>query len=115
MKNFDRLTIYPDGTVEGAPKWLNVKKEYDRRNYRALRRLAEVYNDMSKHEMAKKYAKDCIRLKRNYFPAHYELGVAEKGLGNKLAAISAFKMAKKSSTWRPSAQYEIDQIQKELD
>ena len=50
---------------------------------------------MSKHEMAKKYAKDCIRLKRNYFPAHYELGVAEKGLGNKLAAISAFKMAKK--------------------
>ena len=88
---------------------------YDRRNYRSLWRLAEVYNYMSKHEMAKKYAKDCIRLKRNYFPAHYELGVAEKGLGNKLAAISAFKMAKKSSTWRKSAQYEIDQIQKDLD
>lgn len=30
--SFDKLTIFPDGTIEGAPKWLNVKNEYDSEN-----------------------------------------------------------------------------------
>ena len=89
--------------------------QYDRRSYRTLFRLAEVYNQISNYDMAKKYAKDCTRLKRNYFPAYYELGIAEKGLGNRLPAIEAFNMAKKSSDWRNAAQYEIDQLKNELD
>ncbi|MBT4963106.1 MAG: DotI/IcmL/TraM family protein [Francisellaceae bacterium] len=30
--NFDLLTIFPDGSIEDAPKWLNVKDERDRKN-----------------------------------------------------------------------------------
>ena len=56
-----------------------------------------------------------IKVKRNFPKAYYELGIAEKGLGNRIAAISAFDTAKKSSAWRKVAQYEIDQIKKELD
>ena len=63
----------------------------------------------------KKYAKDCIKIKRSYPDAYYELGLSEKGLNNRIAAIEAFKSAKKSSKWRKIAQYEIDLIKKELD
>ena len=63
---------------------------YDRRDYRTMSRLAELYNILLKHDSAKKYAKDCIKVKRNFPKAYYELGIAEKGLGNRIAAISAF-------------------------
>ncbi|MDC2984603.1 tetratricopeptide repeat protein [Candidatus Marinimicrobia bacterium] len=87
---------------------------YDRRNYKVMARLSSVYNNLSKYDLAKKYAKDCIKVKRNYPDAYYELGIAEKGLGNRIAAMEAFKNAKKSSKWRKIAQYEIDLIKQEL-
>ncbi len=87
---------------------------YDRRNYKVMARLSSVYNNLLKFDLAKKYAKDCIKVKRSYPDAYYELGVAEKGLGNRIAAMEAFKNAKKSSKWRKIAQYEIDLIKKEL-
>ena len=89
--------------------------EYDRRNYKAMSRLASVYNSLEKYDLAKKYAKNCIKVKRSYPDAYYELGIAEKGLGSRVAAIDAFNKAKKSSKWRKAAQYEIDLIKKELD
>ena len=79
-----------------------------------MARLSSVYNNLLKFDLAKKYAKDCIKVKRSYPDAYYELGVAEKGLGNRIAAMEAFKNAKKSSKWRKIAQYEIDLIKKEL-
>ena len=87
---------------------------YDRRNYKVMSRLSSVYNNLEKFDLAKKYAKDCIKIKRSYPDAYYELGLSEKGLGNRIAAIEAFKSAKKSSKWRKIAQYEIDLIKKEL-
>jgi len=89
--------------------------EYDRRNYKVMSRLSSVYNNIENYDLAKKYAKDCIKIKRSYPDAYYELGTAEKGLGNRIAAMEAFKSAKKSSKWRKIAQYEIDLIKKELD
>ena len=95
----------------------NYKKaiEYDRRNYKAKSRLASVYSSLEKYDLAKKYAKNCIKVKRSYPDAYYELGLAEKGLGNRVAAIDAFNKAKKSSKWRKVAQYEIDLIKQEID
>tara|TARA_Y100001970_G_scaffold287715_1_gene413047 strand:+ start:783 stop:2117 length:1335 start_codon:yes stop_codon:yes gene_type:complete len=88
---------------------------YDRRNYKVMSRLSSVYNNLENYDLGKKYAKDCIKIKRNYPDAYYELGIAEKGLGNRIAAINSFESAKKSSKWRKIAQYEIDLIKKELD
>ena len=104
MEDYTKAIYYYEQTVS-----------YDRRNYKAMSRLSSVYNNLSKYDFAKKYAKDCIKIKRSYPDAYYELGIAEKGLGNRIAAISAFDNAKKSSRWRKLAQYEIDQIKKELD
>ncbi len=87
---------------------------YDRRNYKVMARLSSVYNNLLNFDLSKKYAKDCIKVKRNYPDAYYELGIAEKGLGNRIAAMEAFKSAKKSSKWRKIALYEIDLIKKEL-
>jgi len=80
-----------------------------------MSRLSSVYNNLENYDLGKKYAKDCIKIKRNYPDAYYELGIAEKGLGNRIAAINSFESAKKSSKWRKIAQYEIDLIKKELD
>ena len=65
-------------------------------------------------EVAKKYSKDCIKIKRNYAPAYYELGIAEKGLGNRISSIDAFEKAAKDSRWRKASKYEIEQIKNEL-
>ena len=89
--------------------------EYNRRNYKAMARLASVYNATKQYASAKKWAKECNKVKRSYPDGYYELGMAEKGLGNRIAAINAFEKAKKSSNWRKIAEYEIDQIKKELD
>ena len=88
--------------------------EYDRRNYKVMTRLSSVYNSLDNYDLAKKYSKQSIRVKRSYPAAYFELGLAEKGLGNRIAAMDAFKIAKKSSKWRKSAEAEIQAIQKEL-
>ena len=68
--------------------------EYDRRNYKVMTRLSSVYNSLNNYDSAKKYAKQSIRVKRSYPAAYFELGLAEKGLGNRIAAMDAFKIAK---------------------
>ena len=77
-------------------------------------RLASVYNIKKQYEDAKISAKNCLKVKRNYAPAYFELGVSEKALGNKIAATDAFENAKKDRNWRKSAQFEIDMISKGL-
>ena len=44
-----------------------------------------------------------LKIKKNYAPAAFELGIAEISLCNKLAAKDAFKIAKRDRNYRKSA------------
>ena len=44
---------------------------------------------------AKKYARQCIKLKKTYGGAYFELGVAELNLCNKSSSLKALKKAAK--------------------
>ena len=103
LENYTKSIYYYEETIR-----------FDKRNYKTMSRLASVYNLLSNHEVAKKHSKDCIKIKRNYAPAYYELGIAEKGLGNRISAIDAFEKAAKDSRWRKAAKYEIEEIKSEL-
>jgi tetratricopeptide (TPR) repeat protein len=81
--------------------------------YIANFRLASVLNELKNYSEAKLAAKACIDIKRKYAGAWYELGIAEKNLGNKAAAKIAFKEATKDRKWKKSAQYEIKMLDKE--
>ena len=76
--------------------------------------MIDLYNLIKLFDDAKTYAKKSVNIKRNYAPAYFELGMAEKSLGNKVAAKDAFEKAKKDRNWRKSAQYELDMMSKGL-
>ena len=84
----------------------------DGKSYKIHYRLASVYNIQKEYENAKKSAKECLNIKRNYAPAYFELGISEKALGNKVAATNAFEKAKKDKNWRKSAQFELEMLSK---
>ena len=86
--------------------------ELDPKSYKFHYRLASALNMKNQYENAKKSAKECLNIKRNYAPAFFELGVSEKALGNKVAATDAFEKAKKDKNWRKSAQFELDMLSK---
>ena len=86
--------------------------ELDPKSYKIHYRLASAFNMKNQYEDAKKSAKECLNIKRNYAPAYFELGVSEKALGNKVAATDAFEKAKKDKNWRKSAQFELDMLSK---
>ena len=46
---------------------------------------------------------ESLKIKKNYAPAAFELGIAEISLCNKLAAKDAFKIAKRDRNYRKSA------------
>ena len=73
-------------------------------------RLSNAYNVKKEFHKAKISAKKSLNIKQNYAPAFFELGFAEKYLGNKIAANDAFGKAKKDRNWRKRAQYELDFI-----
>ena len=70
-------------------------------------RLSNVYNLLNKYELAKASAKYCLQMNRNYAAAYYELGLAEKSLGNKVASLAAFEKAKRDRNWRKLSEYQI--------
>ncbi len=86
--------------------------EIDPNSYDIHYRLSSAYNINNDPENAKKSAKESINIKRNYAPAYFELGMAEKSLKNSYAAQDAFKKAKKDKDWRKSAQFELDLLSK---
>ena len=100
------------GNIDSAIENFIHATKLDPRSYKIFYRLASAYNLQKQYENAKKSAKDCLNIKRKYAPAYYELGVSEKALGNKVAAIDAFEKAKKDKNWRKSAQYELDMLNK---
>ena len=85
MKNYNNAIKYYNNAINLNPK-----------QYEIFYRLANLYNEIDKYEDAKSASKKCLNIKRNYSPAYFELGIAEKALGNKIAAIDAFENAKKN-------------------
>lgn len=72
-------------------------------------RLAAVYNTLGEYELARDYARRSTRLNNSFEYAWYELGQAEKALGNRVAAIDAFRRAAngRDASIRRSAEYEL--------
>ena len=87
--------------------------QYDETSFQALSKMASSYNYLKEFSNAKIAAIESIDIKpkRNAF-AYFELGVAEKGMGNIVAAKSAFEKASKDKKYRKSAKYELTLIEK---
>lgn len=86
---------------------------YNSKAYVANFRLASAYNEQKKHEMAKLAAEASIDIKPKYAASWYELGLAEKAMGNRARAKIAFQNAAKDKKWRKNANYEIKLLEKE--
>jgi tetratricopeptide (TPR) repeat protein len=102
------------GNIDSAIQNYSKAVEYDMMAYDIYYRLSSAYNISKQYDNAKISAKESLNIKRNYAPAYFELGMAEKLLGNKVAAKDAFERAKKDRNWRKPAQFEIDLINKGL-
>jgi len=102
------------GNLDAAVEHYIIATELDPKSYDIFYRLASALNLKENHEDAKTSAKSCLNIKRNYAPAYFELGIAEKALGNKVAAIDAFEKAKKDKNWRKSADFELNLLNKGL-
>ncbi|MBC8312295.1 MAG: tetratricopeptide repeat protein [Candidatus Marinimicrobia bacterium] len=100
------------GEIDSAINNFIQATSLDAKSYKIHYRLASVYNIQKQYENAKQSAKKCLNIKRNYAPAYFELGVSEKALGNKVAAIDSFEKASKDKNWRKSAQFELDMLSK---
>ena len=100
------------GNINTAIQNYSKAVEYDKKAYDIHYRLASAYNINRQYENARHSAKESLDIKRNYAPAYFELGMAEKLLGNKIAAKDAFEKAKKDRNWRKSAQFELDLLSK---
>ena len=72
--------------------------------------LSRAYNATNQCDEAREAAFGALRTKKKYAPAQFELGNAEKCLGNKTAALQAFEKARKDPDWRKMAEHEIDRI-----
>ena len=72
-------------------------------SYSLLARMAQLYNERSNFEKAKTLSKRSLKIKRNYAPASFELGIAELSMCNKLAAKEAFNIAKRDRNYRKVA------------
>ena len=102
------------GNIDKAIQNYSKAVEYDIKAYDIHYRLSGAYNIKEQYEKAKNAAKKSITIKQNYAPAYFELGIAEKLLGNKIAAQNAFEKAKKDRNWRKSAQFQLDLLSKGL-
>ena len=76
-------------------------------------RLAVVYNQLGEHEKARLSAKRSTDLNKNFEYAWYQKGLAEKALGNRLAAIEAFRNAERGrdAGIRKTARYELSLLE----
>ena len=100
------------GNIYYAIEYFLHSIEINSQSYKIHYRLSSAYNIQKQYKDAKKSAKECLNIKRNYAPAYFELGISEMALGNKVAATDAFEKAKKDKNWRKSAQFELDMLNK---
>ncbi|MEE9464437.1 MAG: tetratricopeptide repeat protein [Candidatus Neomarinimicrobiota bacterium] len=96
-----------------ARKYLEQAIRLKPQSYITAWRLAVVYNSQGEHEKAQQQAKRCVTLKKTFEYGWYEKGIAEKALGNRQAAIEAFRNASRGrdAGIRKSAQYELKQLE----
>ena len=94
---------------ELALEYLLEASKIKSENYRLKFRLAQLYNMMAEEDKenekykpmnknlaeAKKYARQCLKLKKTYGGAYFELGVAELNLCNRSSSLKALKKAAK--------------------
>jgi len=73
-------------------------------------RLASAYNAKGEAQNAKVAANEALKNKPNWAAPLYELGIAERRLGNNDAAKNAFRMAAKDPKWKKSAEFELNSI-----
>ena len=88
-----------DNAIQNYIKALDL----DSRLYDVYFRLSRVYNIKAEHENAKISAKESLKIKHNYAPAFFELGLAEMNLCNIVAAKDAFEKAKRDRNFRQSS------------
>ena len=89
-------TYTPQPTYTPYPTYTPVPRPKPQVRIKAVQETATPVNFSD----AKIAAKACIDIKRKYAAAWYELGIAEKNLGNKAAAKIAFKEASKDRKWK---------------
>jgi len=101
----DSQYINFDLALENFTEASNIKSD----NYTIKFRIAQLYNIMAENNKengetklmnknfteAKKYARQCLKLKNTYGGAYFELGVAELNLCNKSSSLKALKKAAK--------------------
>ena len=94
---------------ELALEYLSDASKIKPDNYRIKFRLSQLHNMMAEDDKenekyksmnknlteAKKYARQCLKLKKTYGGAYFELGVAELNLCNKSSSLKALKKAAK--------------------
>ncbi len=85
--------------------------EYNPRDINSIYRLAHSYNNVGKCDKAKETAQTVFKIKPNYAAAMFELGIAERCLGNRTAAKQAFQIAARDPRWRANAEYELKTVQ----
>lgn len=95
---------------EDAVQTLSTATALDNRSYRAWAMLAQAHNVLDQCYDAKDAAYEALDIKKNYGSALYDLGLAEKCLGNETMAKNAFNKARRDRAWRRLAELEIDKI-----
>ncbi|MFC1543015.1 tetratricopeptide repeat protein [Candidatus Neomarinimicrobiota bacterium] len=98
---------------EEAKKYLEQAVKIKRNDHIVLWRYAHVLNALEEYEQARLMARRSTSINQNFEYGWYELGLAEKALGNRVAAIAAFRNALKGrdASIRKNAQYELDQLE----
>ncbi|MFC1481497.1 tetratricopeptide repeat protein [Candidatus Neomarinimicrobiota bacterium] len=102
----------------GRENWTKAQAHLEKatqlkpKDYRTAWRLAVVYNSTQNYEQARLMAKKSTDIRKSFEYGWYEKGIAEKALGNRQAAIVAFRQAEKGrdSAIRKSAKYELAQL-----
>ena len=100
------LLIDIELSLKNLTEALNIGEQgavFNPDSYSLLARLSGLYNESQNYDKAKQTAKKSLKIKKNYAPAAFELGIAEISLCNKLAAKDAFKIPKRDRNYRKSA------------
>ena len=90
--------------VQNATKRFNI--------YLPLYRQAEVFNLLKNYKSAQEAAKASLEDNDDFAGAWFELGLCEKCLGNKPAALNAFEKSKTDKKWRKQSEFQIKYIDK---
>ena len=83
------------------------KKPPRKRSYKAFYLSSQIYLCFGDFNKAKEYAKGALDIRSNCAPAYLYLGIAEKNMNNRPAAMDAFNSARADKDWRESADFEI--------